>query len=239
MKLSALKISFSASLLVHGAVCSIVSLAGSGQEKFNPQKEDEVALQIVYVPESDAPVASEKPVVGAEPRTTNKESIPVELTAPPPTETQESALPEIIPIISAPVGKLVSAEAPQASSGTAAPAVAPGTNVPSEVFPALAGESRGSAAGYLKNPQPIYPKEALRNRQEGLVVLSVFVAREGKPQLVKMLQSSSHALLDKAAIQAVKQWRFTPARTGNTAIASEVEVPIRFKMSCGRSDSHP
>jgi TonB family protein len=34
--------------------------------------------------------------------------------------------------------------------------------------------------------------------------------------------------LDEAALQAVKQWRFTPTRNGNTAVAVEVNLDVKF-----------
>jgi TonB family protein len=38
-------------------------------------------------------------------------------------------------------------------------------------------------------------------------------------------------LLDEAAAQAGRNWRFEPAHIGKTPTASQVEVPIRFKIA--------
>ncbi|MGZ8199259.1 MAG: energy transducer TonB, partial [Methylosarcina sp.] len=44
-------------------------------------------------------------------------------------------------------------------------------------------------------------------------------------------QSSGHKQLDEAAIEAVKQWTFIPAKRGDKAVASTVTVPIQFKLN--------
>lgn len=83
---------------------------------------------------------------------------------------------------------------------------------------------------YLINPKPIYPSEALRRKQEGKVLLSVLVNADGKPERVEVSQSSGYGLLDSAAVQAVRNWQFSPAKAGGVAIASTVEVPVQFRL---------
>jgi protein TonB len=48
---------------------------------------------------------------------------------------------------------------------------------------------------------------------------------------VEIKTSSGRKVLDTAAIQTVKRWSFVPAKQGETAIDSWVEVPIDFKLS--------
>lgn len=88
-----------------------------------------------------------------------------------------------------------------------------------------------SQASYLSNPKPVYPKEARKHNEQGLVVLGVTVTGTGFPADVWVIQSSGHALLDQSAQTAVKRWQFVPARLGNTAIISQVQVPVRFRLS--------
>ncbi|MBP9855370.1 MAG: energy transducer TonB [Candidatus Omnitrophica bacterium] len=83
---------------------------------------------------------------------------------------------------------------------------------------------------YLQNPAPVYPSKARRLGQEGLVVLSVDVDRQGNPFRVKVKLSSDYSLLDKSALKAVRRWKFSPARIGILAVDSNVEVPIRFRL---------
>jgi protein TonB len=90
-------------------------------------------------------------------------------------------------------------------------------------------------AGYLKNPAPPYPYEALERGQEGLVTLSVTVDRFGHPKNVSVQQSSGFRMLDDAALKTVKKWKFSPGRTGFLALESQVLIPIRFELELERA----
>lgn len=83
---------------------------------------------------------------------------------------------------------------------------------------------------YRKNPEPAYPLAARRRRQEGLVLLSVTVSAEGRATQVVVKQNSGVAVLDEAALRAVQDWEFEPARMGRKALPSEIEVPVRFQL---------
>lgn len=78
--------------------------------------------------------------------------------------------------------------------------------------------------------EPDYPEIARLREIEGRVVLEAIVDREGQIESkIKVLQSV--AVLDNAAITAVKQWRFTPGRNENgQAVRVILEVPIRFML---------
>lgn len=83
---------------------------------------------------------------------------------------------------------------------------------------------------YMRNPAPVYPREARQNGWEGVVLLEVLVNKSGETGDVIIKQSSGYNSLDRAALQAVKSWRFRPARLENRPIESSVQIPIRFKM---------
>jgi protein TonB len=70
--------------------------------------------------------------------------------------------------------------------------------------------------------------------QQGLVLLSVEVGADGRPQDVSLKHSSGFSALDQAAIQAVRRWSFEPARVAGMTIASRVDVPVRFSLSDAR-----
>jgi protein TonB len=85
-------------------------------------------------------------------------------------------------------------------------------------------------ANYAHNPKPEYPTLAKSREWQGKVLLRVKVTATGLSDEVEVDRSSGHDILDDAAIDAVKQWRFTPARRGDTAIVSSVIVPIVFSL---------
>ncbi len=85
-------------------------------------------------------------------------------------------------------------------------------------------------AAYLRNPPPRYPQAARRNGDEGTVMLRVLVNPEGAPVQVELDRSSGSSPLDSAAIDAVRNWRFVPARRGTQNVEGWVRVPIVFRL---------
>jgi protein TonB len=85
-------------------------------------------------------------------------------------------------------------------------------------------------ADYLRNPKPPYPMIARRMHEEGKVILRVLVTPEGTADSVEIKTSSGSSRLDESALSTVRQWKFIPARRGNTPVQSWVLVPIIFKL---------
>ena len=85
-------------------------------------------------------------------------------------------------------------------------------------------------AAYLRNPSPRYPASARRAGMQGTVTLRVQVTREGVAARVDVEKSSGSPHLDAAALEAVKAWRFVPARQGAEPLESWVLVPIVFRL---------
>ncbi len=86
-------------------------------------------------------------------------------------------------------------------------------------------------AAYLHNPAPEYPLESRRLREQGSVLLRVEVSTQGSALTIVIEQSSGWRLLDNSAVDAVKHWRFVPARRGADPIEAWVLVPIDFELS--------
>ena len=85
-------------------------------------------------------------------------------------------------------------------------------------------------AAYLSNPPPAYPLAARRRGIEGTVLVRAEVAAGGECLRAELKKSSGAEVLDQAALEAVKKWRFVPAKRGNQAVIAWVEVPITFKL---------
>lgn len=85
-------------------------------------------------------------------------------------------------------------------------------------------------ADYLQNPAPRYPPLARRMGQQGKVVLRVLVNPGGGPAQIELRTSSGSEALDEAALDAVRRWRFVPAKRGDQPVAAWVLVPITFTL---------
>lgn len=83
---------------------------------------------------------------------------------------------------------------------------------------------------YLNNPKPKYPSLSRRSGEEGRVLLRVLVNANGNPETVELSSTSGFERLDNAALEAVKQWRFVPAKKNNTPMSAYVTVPINFSL---------
>ena len=84
---------------------------------------------------------------------------------------------------------------------------------------------------YLNNPTPVYPPLSKRLREQGNLLLRVWVSSNGAAEQIEIETSSGSSRLDNAAIDAVRQWRFVPARHGDKAVAGLALVPINFHLT--------
>jgi protein TonB len=80
----------------------------------------------------------------------------------------------------------------------------------------------------LKDVMPVYPDIAMRARISGMVVLEAVIDAEGRVVNVKVLRSVP--MLDQAAIDAVRQWEFTPTRLNGVAVPVVMTVTVNFAL---------
>lgn len=167
----------------------------------------------------------------------------VKLPAPPLRKPFPGVSPPLLIPAEPASGILTSAKVPQMDSGASpphsngapspseAPATAPGPSAEAgkESAPSLA-QAALVQASYLYTPLPPYPPAARRLDQHGVVLVRVYVNREGRPDEVRLARSSGVGVLDEAALGAVSGWKFAPARRGAEPVASWIEVPVRFRL---------
>ena len=158
------------------------------------------------------------------------QTLPKPLPVRPKLEPRPSMPIEPLPLVAAPaeVPAQFSAPTPPARDlppiaaarqvATAAPAAAPALLLP-----------RFDAA-YLQNPPPVYPALARRLGEQGRALLRVLVTTDGLAERVELKSTSGAERLDRAALDAVKRWRFIPARQGDQAVSAWVVVPISFSL---------
>jgi len=81
----------------------------------------------------------------------------------------------------------------------------------------------------VSSVEPLYPKDALRQRIAGTVHLHVVVGRSGA--IEKVEATDGPALLAEAALRAVQQWHFEPTLLAGQAIEAEQNVTIVFRLA--------
>ncbi|GAB3052807.1 energy transducer TonB [Stenotrophomonas tumulicola] len=108
------------------------------------------------------------------------------------------------------------------------PPVAPAAPLPGDAPAAAAAPSDRPMPIAGQSPPPNYPPAALRRGDSGSVVVRVDVDAAGRPAAVTLIQRSGSRDLDRAASEAVRRWRFTPAMSNGQPVPGSVEVPFDF-----------
>lgn len=237
MKLTPLQCSFSVSICSHAVAIGLFLSVGKTPRPATVEHDaaellvSMVAAPVEIVVSEPSPVAEVPPRI--EPQTISTPAPPVleeiphipdSVVAPQPVTTQTQPLNDAKVVGTNPVE--VPPTIPQKNVRGDGSSIAPGTDpVTTNPQPGLLAK-----ANYLKNPEPPYPAQARRRGQEGLVILEVRVTRLGRASEISMKQSSGFPLLDDAAIKAVREWEFDPAKVGVMPVESRIEVPVRFRL---------
>lgn len=123
-----------------------------------------------------------------------------------------------------------SASSSAAESSSAASSNNGGGNTPSS-------GSKGKGGGIippsiLSKTEPSYPQSARQEGLEGAVILKIEILENGRAGNISVSRSSGHDSLDNAAIAALREWRFTPAkdRDSGHAITCYTTLPIAFRL---------
>ncbi|MFP6850187.1 MAG: TonB family protein [Pseudomonas sp.] len=115
--------------------------------------------------------------------------------------------------------------------GSAAATAAPAKPVAAQP----AAEVLSTKPSFREPPrQPNYPSQARRRNQQGVVLVEVRLDARGQQRGLNVLRSSGVDSLDRAALDAVAQWRFRPETAGGQAVPSRVQIPIQFALTASR-----
>ena len=114
---------------------------------------------------------------------------------------------------------------------------------PSSTTPSTAGDNSAAASAdsggaaaptsdavLLKAVGARYPTAAMRARQEGWVLVSFTVDPTGRTSDVKVVDAQPHRIFDRAAMDAVERYQFTPAKKDGVAVSSIKQQRIEFKL---------
>ena len=121
-------------------------------------------------------------------------------------------------------------EPPVLSSGQADASSLNGVLVAKAYMPGLSAPvSQGVSGGQLlRRVSPTYPVQARTQRLQGKVVLSALVASDGTVRNLKLIEGP--ATLAQSAMEAVKQWRYTPFVLNGKAIERETTITVDFRL---------
>jgi len=84
------------------------------------------------------------------------------------------------------------------------------------------------AAQALYQPAPVYPPLATMARVQGTVVLQAIIGTDGTVKDLKVL--SGHPLLVRAALDAVKTWRYQPTLLNTEPVEVLTEINVNFRL---------
>jgi TonB family protein len=145
-----------------------------------------------------------------------------------PVHVERAAVPESMrnsPPIAPPVvvtvnpAQLMPVSAPQAQPA------------PQQFSEPVAVTEDGARALLVHSVDPVYPSEGLAQKLHGPVVLQTRVGRDGSVEDLKIVRGNF--ILSRAAIAAVKQWRFQPYILNGHAAATQTTITINFNYPPG------
>jgi protein TonB len=84
----------------------------------------------------------------------------------------------------------------------------------------------------LKAVPPVYPDAAVEARIEGVVILECLISPQGRVSEINVLRSVP--LLEESAVDAVRQWIYTPTLMDGVPVPVLMTVTVRFDLNRGR-----
>lgn len=142
---------------------------------------------------------------------------------PPPIVPQIIAPPPLVetPAVAAPLTTVAISPPP-------APAVAVENPEPASSNEPVASDNL--ALKLIAANPPIYPVASRRNREQGVVLLELVVGVDGRVEEISVKRSSGFENLDRAALVAVRRWRWSPTVINQLAVRVRGVVRIPFEL---------
>ena len=216
------------------SICYLVLLIGVGGVK-NPEAPpvppppQPVFVPVeVFVPQlTEAPPEQQQPEPEPEQATDNNEALPDPVASAPPEPTAVAALTPAVAFSLPTVGpvKIVSVERAESGPPTKPipPVVAQTTTKPAGPTVFRRGSGGTSDGGFY--PEPDYPPEAAKLKEQGTVTLHVIISADGSPVDVKLQQTSGSNTLDRYTSQFVrKRWKWPPGQP------RQYYVPVEYRL---------
>jgi protein TonB len=251
-------LAFGISCLLHLGLIAVFILAQQWSLTAYASKPPVLPVELVVLDEAPAPPPPSRKLESPRPSPPRPLRLPKPIETPLPqmAESKSAPLPiqsSVTPeppapaVISEPAAPVQTGPSPDATAVTGpAPAAAeadgPSTGAPATAAapgPAIASVPSSGLTGVvtrLARPQggyqfrPTYPSTARRLGIQGTTLLKVHVLNDGRVGEVVVQESAGHPDLDQASVDAVRRWRFEPARRGNDPVAVWVLLPVEFRL---------
>ena len=200
-----------------------------------PAEADEMAEK-ASPPQTPAPKAPaiDKPVNLAQ---AQAHPIPSDQPQARPLPTSPRPAPQPAPVAAQAPAKqppLPTQPAPQPASPPQPPAKAtpPPAPAPAHTAPSTAAQLDSVQPAQFVGPPPqaVYPLLAIRQRLQGDAVVHAQLTAKGELLNPVIHRSSGHAILDQAALEQVRRWRYQPAQRQGQPITSDIAIPVSFVL---------
>lgn len=144
---------------------------------------------------------------------------------------EETVLPEQLASAGPPgpptLGPIGTADGISDGIGRTGGVIAPPPPPPTQPAPVRPGGNIREPRKIVDVP-PVYPPLAIAAKKEGVVILEALLDENGHVDRVKVLRSEP--LLDDAAVQAVRRWRYTPTLLNGVPVPVLMTVTVRFSL---------
>ena len=221
--------SISATVLLH-VILAFLFMLGLMEHTITPPEAPPVLVELMQ--SQPTPKTIEQPVAKPIPVAPRPQPVaaPAPTPQPQPSPSKASTPTEVAQAVPVAPVSAPTAPTPPAPTRVEAPP-APPSPAPAPVVTAPSKTDVSIPASYsASNQKPIYPNMSKRLGEQGTVVLRVLVKADGSAGEVEVKSSSNYPRLDQAAIDAVKTWRFNPAKIDGKATDEWYQVPIPFKL---------
>ncbi|EKO3455675.1 TonB family protein [Vibrio fluvialis] len=128
-------------------------------------------------------------------------------------------------------------ETTQAVTHTAAAAAPVETVAKAKPAPEISSQGANAAPILVDRPsfvsrpiRPNYPRLAQKRGIEGVATYEVWLDAQGHQIKQILISSSGTEMLDQSALDAIKQWKFSPHIINGEALAHRVQIPVRFRL---------
>lgn len=81
----------------------------------------------------------------------------------------------------------------------------------------------------VRTVAPKFPDEMRRSGSSGLVTINCLIDEKGNVSEPKVIKASNDAF-SEPAMEALKKWKFKPAKKDGTAVAIRVNIPVQFTV---------